>query len=111
MRKNFHLSDVLSITTGRLVSTRRMDGIYEILNWLTSDDLSTLALPHAAEQCKPWLLCQYPSLAGIDEKMLAVLDEMVAASNDAPTACRKWIEECISVVGQEWFELEPRPQL
>jgi hypothetical protein len=29
--KQFHISDVLSITTGRLVSTRHMTGVYDLL--------------------------------------------------------------------------------
>jgi len=45
--KDFHISDILSITDGRLVSTRHMDGIYEILNFMTGDNLFTHQLPRS----------------------------------------------------------------
>lgn len=60
--KKFHISDVLSVTTGRLVSTRHIDGIYDILNFLTGDKLFTHALPRASGECKPWLKAQFPQL-------------------------------------------------
>lgn len=37
--KTFHLGDILTITTGRLVSPRHMEGVYDILNWMTGEDL------------------------------------------------------------------------
>jgi hypothetical protein len=43
--RTFDLGDVLSITTGRLVSQRGMDGIYDVLNFMTGDDLMTHQLP------------------------------------------------------------------
>lgn len=61
MSKNFSLGAVLSITDGRLMTS--MDEVYAILKYMTSDDLTTLALVPAAEQCKPALLAQHPRLA------------------------------------------------
>ena len=63
--KLFHLGDILSITTGLLVSNRHMQGVYEILNFMTSDDLYTHQLGRAATECKPALLTQHPQLARI----------------------------------------------
>jgi hypothetical protein len=60
--KEFHISDVLSITTGRLMSTRHMEGIYDILNYMTQDNLFTHQLPRAGDECKPWILFQHPDL-------------------------------------------------
>ena len=65
--RDFHLSDILSITDGRLVSTRHMDGVYEILNFMTGDSLFTHQLPRAAGVCKPALLAQHPQLASVVE--------------------------------------------
>ncbi len=50
-KKTFPLAQVLSITTGRLFCD--MDGIYEILNFLTNDNLFTHQLPGAANEVKP----------------------------------------------------------
>lgn len=66
MSKDFELGDVLSITTGRLLSRRRMDGVYEILNYMTDDNLFTHQLPRAGDECKPVLLAHYPQLAEIE---------------------------------------------
>lgn len=61
--RDFPLADILSITTGRLLSRDHMDGIYRILNYLTSDELFTHQLPRAAEACRPALIAQHPQLA------------------------------------------------
>lgn len=63
--KQFHLGDVLSVTTGRLLSPRLMDGIYDILNFMTDDNLFTHQLPRARQECAPILLQQHPQLANI----------------------------------------------
>lgn len=65
-QKLFHLGDVLSITDGRLMSPRHMDGIYDILNFMTGDNLFTHQLPRAASECQPFLLRQHPQLAGVE---------------------------------------------
>jgi hypothetical protein len=64
--KDFHLGDVLSITTGRLVSPRHIDGVYDILNFMTRDNLFTHQLPRASDECKPHLLRKHPQLADIE---------------------------------------------
>lgn len=65
-QKVFHISDVLTITTGRLVSTRKMDGVYEILNFMTGESLYTHQLPRAMRECAPSLRAQYPLLADVE---------------------------------------------
>lgn len=67
--KEFHLGAILSITTGYtldIIESHPMDAIYNILNFMTNDDLFTHALPRAADECKPYLLEQFPFLVGID---------------------------------------------
>ncbi len=61
----FHLGDVLSVTTGRLVSPRGMDGLYDILTWMTGDDLFTHQIPRAVDECREPLLAQHPPLARV----------------------------------------------
>lgn len=60
--QKFHISDILSVTTGRLVSNRHMGGIYDLLNFLTGDELFTHQLPRASRECEPWLRSQFPYL-------------------------------------------------
>ena len=74
--KQFHLGDVLSITTGRLVSPRHIDGVYDILNFMTGDNLFTHQLPRASDECKPYLVAQFPQLAAAEmESALAELGD------------------------------------
>lgn len=101
MAKQFHISDVLSITTGRLVSTRHMQGVYEILNFLTGDQLFTHQLPRAQRECEPWLRTQFPQLMADSPAMqrsLEELDKMLALDKgDNPSREKtilQWLE-CI----------------
>lgn len=64
----FHIGDVLSAYTGILCGT--MDGLYEILNYMTGDDLYTHQLPRASDEVRPYLLRQHPWLASIDQNWL-----------------------------------------
>lgn len=64
--KTFPLGTVLSITTGRLLAPNGVGGIYEILNWMTGDNLYTHQLPRVMRECAPFLLKQFPALADVD---------------------------------------------
>jgi len=64
--KSFHLGDILSITTGRLLSPRLIEGVYDILDFMTGDSLWTHQLPRASDECKPYLLDAMPWLKEID---------------------------------------------
>ncbi len=81
--KKFHLGDILSISSGYLVSPTLMDGVYEILNYMTGDDLYTHQLPRARKECAPYLLAEMPWLTEIDpsgvngENHLTWLNEQV----------------------------------
>ena len=94
--KKFHLGDVLSITTGRLVSPRGIDGVYDILNHMTGDNLFTHQLPRASDECKPFLAKQFPQLAEIN------------ASGVNPQNHKTWLAEQVAKYGEE-FEVEPIP--
>jgi hypothetical protein len=62
--KKFKLGTVLSITTGTLFGS--IDDVYEILNYMTDDNLFTHALPRASKICKPCLLKQFPQLESVN---------------------------------------------
>ena len=63
--KQYHLGDILSITTSHLVSPRHIEGVYDILDYMTGDQLFTHQLPCAATECRPYLLEQLPFLRDI----------------------------------------------
>lgn len=92
--KRFDISDVLSITHERLVSTRHMTGVYEILNHLTGESLFTHALPRAARVCAPVLLKRFPALAAD------------SAAHVDTTNWREWLAEMRAKHGDS-FDIEP----
>jgi len=79
-QKLFHLGDILSITTGRLVSKRHVQGVYNILDFMTRDNLFTHQLGRACEECKPALLAQHPQLT------------YITAAEVTPENFKAWIE-------------------
>ena len=88
--KNFHIGDILSITTDRLVSPRHMDSIYDILNFMTRDNLLTPQLPRASNKCRPHLLEQFPQLKDVD------------ASEVTPKNWRNWLNKQVAHFGKEF---------
>jgi len=62
----FHLGDILSITTGYLVSPDHMDGVHRLLDFMTGESLFTHQLPRASDACKPALLAQFPELSTVE---------------------------------------------
>lgn len=65
VEREWAIGDVLSVTTGILLSERRMAGVHEILDWLTGDTLMTHQLPRAMDAAAPWVLEQHPWLASV----------------------------------------------
>ena len=86
--REFHLGDILSITTGRLVSPRHVEGIYDILNFMTRDNLFTHQLPRACDECKPYLLGQHPQLKEVD------------ASKVGRDNWQEWLAEQVTAFGE-----------
>lgn len=110
--KQFHLGDVLSITTGRLVSPRHIDGVYDILNFMTGDNLFTHQLPRASDECKPYLVEQFPQLARAEmDSALAELDDALKSKTgkaDVEKIVASWLAKQVAKFG-EMFEVKPIP--
>lgn len=87
--KKFHIGDILSITTGRLVSPRLMEGMYDILGYMSGEQLWTHQLPRVSRECKPYLLEQHPQLKDVD------------ASNVTPENHKAWLAEQVAKFGEE----------
>lgn len=64
-KKQFHIADILSITTGILVSQELIGGVYKILNWMTGENIYTHQIPRASREAAPILLSKYPALADV----------------------------------------------
>lgn len=101
MSKDFALGDVLSITTGALVSRDHIDGVYRILNYMTNDNLFTHQLPRASRECEGPLLAQHPQLAAI------VVPEFSGVTNDErKAAVYAWLDGMERAYG-ETLSIEP----
>lgn len=61
----FPLADVLSVTTPLLLSERKVEGLTDLLNWMTGDALELWQLPRAADEARPALIAQHPFLADL----------------------------------------------
>lgn len=57
--------ELLSVGTGRLCCS--IERIYELMNFLTGDNLYTHQLPRAFRECQPWVVSQFPWLGTLDE--------------------------------------------
>ena len=92
----YHLSDILSVTTGRMLSSNYVSGICGILNYMTGEKLFTHQLPRALKSCAPHILKQYPQLAQVN------FDTELKNENDVHT----WLQEQINEYG-EYLEIAP----
>lgn len=108
--REFHVGDVLSITTGRLVSLRHMDGVYDILDFMTGDNLFTHQLPRAGDECKSYLLEQFPQLATPEmDFAVAELGEMLktpSGKKEPDKLIAGWFSKLIS--GKYGVEVKER---
>jgi hypothetical protein len=64
MSKTFDTLDVVTVSTGVLVSDRGIGSVYEVLNYLLDDDLMTHQLPAASRAVEPSL----PTAAPVDRR-------------------------------------------
>ena len=53
--RRFHIGDVLSAFTGRILSPRGVSGLYDILGYMTDDRPAITQLDRFVEECKPYL--------------------------------------------------------
>lgn len=64
--RDFHIGDILSVTTGALLSPRGMDGLRDIMGFLADSKLGgdkVLLILHGP--CTQSLLAQHPQLVGV----------------------------------------------
>lgn len=96
--KVFHLGDILSVITGRLLSPRGMEGVYDILNYMIGYNLFSHQLPRAERDCCPELLKQHPALA-----------DAIPPDNFRDDAhVKDWLSEMVSLYG-DTLSVEPVP--
>jgi len=66
LKHDFDLGDVLSVTTGKLVTPRLMDSVYDVMGFVSGDpEIATIGVPMMIDQVRASILEQHPQLAGI----------------------------------------------
>lgn len=93
--RQFHLGDLLTVTTGRLVGPSGMDGLQELLEWMTDGPVWTHQLDRAADVCKPHLLNRSPFLADIE-----VPDWPDLPRPAAEATVNAWVAEQVAAHGE-----------
>jgi len=88
--KDFHIGDILSVLTDRLVSPRHIGGVYDILGWMSGEALMTHQLPRVQDECRPFLCDQHPDLAAVE--IPAVLE------GEGPVLA--WLAEQVTIYGE-----------
>jgi hypothetical protein len=65
MPKEFHIGDILTVTIDRMLSPRGVEGLYDILSFMSGAEVYTHQIPRIAKEAAPVLLHQHPQLAAI----------------------------------------------
>lgn len=107
----FPLGDVLSITTGRLVSPTGMDGVYQILNHLTGDNLFTHQLPRACTWAAPLLTAAHPELGAeaLADHLADLTRRLDAFPEQDVAVVFNWVDSIRLLVGYDHLDLSPLP--
>lgn len=95
--QQFHLGDLLSLTTERLMPPNGIDGVTRLLNHMAGDTLMIHQLPLAAEAMLPELLQQHPWLKDLVPPKGCDLPDLVA-----------WFDWTVAGRG-EHHDVEPAP--
>ena len=108
MTKKFNTADVLTLTTGLLLT--EIGNVYKILNFLTGDDLYTHQIPRASNYCIPSLREQVPQLFSedIQERTAALRADLKGKETreDRKKIVNKWLEDVILAYGES-YTLKP----
>lgn len=109
----FPLDEVVICGTGRLVARRHMSAVYELLSYMTGDNLFTHQLPRACHECRPYIIAACPKIAEMDTEKLNSCVK-IAESTDGETlesVCERWLhDEQIRLGLPDSVNLEPIPR-
>ncbi len=83
--RQFHISDILSVTSNLLLSSRHIDGVYDILGYMTGERVFTHQIPRVSDECRQVLIALHPQLATADV-------EDVTPENHAERIAR-WVQQ------------------
>ncbi len=90
MPKEFHIGDIISVACEpvRLVCPTGIQGVHDLLNYMTGEDLFTHQLPRVARECRPVLQDEMPWLKEIDTSVVT------------PENGRSWLGDQVEKFGE-----------
>lgn len=100
----FNVRQVFDVTTGYLFSGAFFEGLGEILSFMTDDSVGTMQFGQYANECRPYLLEQFPALGSLE--MQKALEEVVALRRSAdpgPGPFANVDYEVIEKINTEWI--------
>lgn len=102
----FGLAQVLTVMHPMMLC--RMEGVYQILNFMTDEDLFTHQLPRASRACEPRLKEQFPHLAtdAVRDEIVAFCETLTGDNDQRRVAIDAWLSEKATVWGSE-FDVQP----
>lgn len=126
--KTFPLRVVLTVTTGRLLTEPRgprdngISDLYQLLNWITSDNLFTHQLPRAESVAQPYVLGCFPELAAANDYLPKLDEALNADKSNAGHAINEWLAEVktqcrfadtydIAPMSEGWTRIDPMIEL
>lgn len=65
--RDFHVGVLLSILGDKMICLNGIEDFYDILNFMTAENLYTHQLPRAAHEVRPEILRQHPDLGDYDD--------------------------------------------
>lgn len=109
--RDFPIGDVLSVTTGRLLSRRHMAGVYDVLGHVTGDPgITTIGIAMVSGAAAAHVLAQHPDLEGINNELWAL--ETLGKLPDGWPAWMEWVDGAgarhgWSLQASRWRSIEP----
>lgn len=116
-KRIFPLRVVLTVTTELLLTKIKSDDdngvgdFYDILNYMTQDNLWTHQLARAMRECKPWILRWYPELT-LDKELTNLKETLkfCPTRQDEITCIENWLRFLVDTnLCKAEYELEPIP--
>jgi hypothetical protein len=104
--KSFHLGDLVTVVTGRLVSPNHINGANDVCGFVTGEQHMTHQLLRASKTVTPWLLEHLPWLADITVPEFDIPSG--ASREDAMRIIGDWLAGPVSRYG-EWHDVTPMP--
>ena len=97
--KKFEMKHLLVVYTGISFEEHGIDAVYELLNHMTGESLSTLQLLHSTKEARPYLREQFPWLVDA----ASYVETELAKGKDR---WRKILKHCIDTWGND-FTVRP----